>query len=123
MTFAIIEYCRQNNQKTPENPAEFIHCIFNSLALKYKDVLSSLQKIAPFEIEKLHVIGGGSQNKLLNQMTADAIGIPVVAGPSEATALGNVMMQAKGTGVVNSLEEIREIIRNSFSPEVFYPKV
>jgi len=121
MTCAIAEYCAQNNQKVPGNPAEFIHCIFESLALKYKNVLCSLQKVAPFRIEKLHVIGGGSQNRLLNQMTADAIGLPVVAGPSEATALGNVMMQAKGLGVVQSLREIREIIRNSVSPEVFIP--
>jgi len=103
MTRAIIDYCAQNGQKTPANHAEFIRCIFDSLALKYKNVLDDLQKVAPFQIEKLHVIGGGSQNRLLNQMTADAIGLPVVAGPSEATALGNVMMQAKGLGIVQSL--------------------
>ena len=123
MTCALVDYCRQSHQKIPENHAEFIHCIFNSLALKYKDVLNCLQQIAPFNIEKLHIIGGGSQNRLLNQMTADAIGIPVVAGPSEATALGNVMMQAKGLGVVQSLQDIREIIRNSVSPEIFYPQI
>ncbi|MDR1681914.1 MAG: rhamnulokinase [Candidatus Symbiothrix sp.] len=122
MIRAITEYCRANNQKIPETDAALIRCIFDSLASKYKDVLNSLRKLAPFPIEKLHVIGGGSQNKLLNQMTADAIGIPVVAGPSEATALGNVMMQAKGLGVVDSLQEIREIIRNSVSPEIFYPQ-
>ena len=77
-----------------------------------------MQKIAPFQIEKLHVIGGDS----LNQLTANAISLPLIAGPSEATALGNVMMQAKGLEVVESLQEIREIIRNSISPEVFYPK-
>jgi len=121
MTRAIVEYCAEHNQKIPANPAEFIRCIFDSLALKYKNVLSDLQKIAPFPIERLHVIGGGSQNKLLNQLTADAIGLPVVAGPSEATALGNIMMQAKGLGVVKSLQEIRSIIRDSVSPEVFYP--
>jgi len=123
MTRAIAEYCKQTGQKIPENPGEFIRCIFDSLALKYKAVLNDLQKVAPFPIEKLHVIGGGSQNKLLNQMTADATGIPVVAGPSEATALGNVMMQAKGLGLVHSLQEIREIIRNSFVQEVFYPQL
>jgi rhamnulokinase len=122
MPRAITGYCKQTNQKIPVDPAEFIHCIFNSLALKYKDVLSDLQKIAPFPIEKLHVIGGGSQNRLLNQMTADATGIPVIAGPTEATALGNVMMQAKGLGIVQSLQEIREIIRNSVSPEMFFPR-
>jgi rhamnulokinase len=122
MTCAIVEYCKQTGQKIPNSPAEFTRCIFDSLSLKYKNVLSNLQKVAPFKIEKLHVIGGGSQNKLLNQITANAIGMPVVAGPSEATALGNVMMQAKGLGVVKSLKEIREIIRNSVSPEVYKPE-
>jgi rhamnulokinase len=122
MTRAIADYCRQHNRKVPETPAEFIRCIFDSLTLKYKEVLTSLQRMAPFPIEKLHVIGGGSQNRQLNRMTADAIGIPVVAGPAEATALGNVMMQAKGLGVVQSLNEIRSIIRRSIVPEVFYPQ-
>jgi len=123
MTKAIADYCREHGQKIPQTHADYIRCIFDSLALKYKEVLSSLQKVAPFPIEKLHVIGGGSQNKLLNQMTADATGIPVVAGPSEATAIGNVMMQAKGLGIVKSLQEIREIIRNSFEQVVYYPKL
>jgi len=122
MTREIYEYCNLTKQKTPLNPAEFTRCIFNSLALKYKNVLNDLQKVAPFKIEKLHVIGGGSKNNLLNQLTANAIGLPLVAGPSEATALGNVMMQAKGLGVVKSLREIRKIIRNSVSPEIFYPE-
>jgi rhamnulokinase len=121
MTRAIAAYCRQHHQKVPQTPAEYIRCIFDSLALKYKEVLTLLQKVAPFPIEKLHVIGGGSQNALLNRMTAQATGIPVVAGPSEATALGNVMMQAKGLGLVQSLDEIRTIIRRSVSPEIIYP--
>ena len=122
MTKAITEYCKTTNQKEPASHAEFIRCIFDSLALKYKQVLNSLQQIAPFRIEKLHVIGGGSQNKLLNQCTANSIGLPVVAGPSEATALGNAMMQAKGLGIVQSLDEIRTILRNSISPEIYYPE-
>ncbi|MDL2309634.1 rhamnulokinase [Parabacteroides sp. OttesenSCG-928-B22] len=121
MLQAITDYCRRTNQACPEEDAQFIRCIFDSLALKYKFVLNSLQEVAPFEIKKLHVIGGGSQNKLLNQMTANAIGIPVVAGPSEATAMGNIMIQAMGMGVVGSLQEIRDIIRNSVSPDVFVP--
>jgi len=92
------------------------------LALKYKYVLESLQKLSPFPIKRLHVIGGGSQNKLLNQLTANAIGLPVIAGPAEATAMGNIMMQAKGLGLINSLTEIRSIIRNSVELETFYPQ-
>lgn len=122
MTKAIVDYCHRTNQPHPEKHEQFIRCIFDSLALKYKHVLNSLQEVAPFPINKLHVIGGGSQNRLLNQMTANAIGIPVVAGPSEATAMGNIMIQAMGLGIVNSLQEIRDVIRNSVSPEVFMPK-
>jgi rhamnulokinase len=122
MTKAIGDYCRASGQAVPERPAELIRCIFESLALKYRFVLNSLQQLAPYPVEKLHVIGGGSQNQLLNQMTANATGIPVVAGPSEATAIGNAMMQAKGLGVVRSLWEMREIIRNSVTPTVYLPQ-
>lgn len=122
MTASIVEFCRDTNQKEPKSDAEFIRCIFESLAFKYKYVLNCLQKMAPFGIEKLHVIGGGSNNKLLNQMTANAIGLEVVAGPSEATAIGNIMMQAKGVGLVNSLAEIREVVANSVNLEIYLPK-
>ncbi|MDR2382939.1 MAG: rhamnulokinase [Prevotellaceae bacterium] len=122
MTEAIAAYCTETNQNVPGNHAEYIRCIFDSLALKYKYVLDCLRQVAPFEIERLHVIGGGSQNRLLNQLIANSIGLPVIAGPSEATAIGNVMVQAKGLGIVNSLSEMRAIIGNSVSPETFYPK-
>ncbi|GHT42753.1 rhamnulokinase [Bacteroidia bacterium] len=122
MTRAIADYCVRTKQSTPKTDAEFVRCIFSSLAAKYKETLDSLQKVAPFKIEKLHVIGGGSQNKLLNQFTANALGIPVIAGPSEATAYGNIMLQAKGLGIVESLQEMRTIIRNSVSLETFYPE-
>jgi Sugar (pentulose and hexulose) kinases len=122
MTKAIVAFCEKTGQKAPQSEADFIRCIFDSLAMKYKYVLSCLQKVAPFPIEKLHVIGGGSHNQLLNKMTANAIGIPVVAGPGEATAIGNIMMQAKGLGLVNSLQEIRNVIRSSVKPDVFNPQ-
>jgi Sugar (pentulose and hexulose) kinases len=122
MTAAIANFCEKTGQKAPASDAEITRCIFDSLALKYRYVLTCLQKIAPFKIKKLHVIGGGAKNNLLNQMTANSIGIPVVAGPSEATAIGNIMLQAKGTGLVDSLSEMRSIIRNSVSPETFNPQ-
>ena len=122
MTQAITLYCSKTGQKVPVTHAEFIRCIFESLALKYRYVLNSLQILSPFPINRLHVIGGGSQNKLLNQLTANAIGVPVVAGPAEATAIGNIMMQAKGLGLVSSLNEIRSIIRNSVDLEFFNPQ-
>jgi rhamnulokinase len=121
MTAAIVEYCTATDQKAPATHAEFVRAIFESLSLKYRFVLSKLDSLAPFTIEKLHVIGGGSKNSLLNQWTANAIGLPVLAGPSEATAYGNMMVQAKAAGVVNSHQEMRQIIRNSIQIEEFLP--
>jgi len=122
MTKAITDYCVTTEQKAPENHAEFVRCIFESLSLKYRFILGKIINLAPFSIEKLHVIGGGSKNPLLNQWTANAIGIPVVAGPSEATAIGNIMIQAKAAGCVDSLEEMRKIIRCSIPLEEFSPE-
>ena len=122
MTKAIREYCIASGQTAPETHAEFVRCIFESLSLKYKSILEKLIDLAPFAIEKLHVIGGGSKNPLLNQWTANAIGIPVIAGPSEATAIGNIMIQAKAAGCVGSLTEMRQIIRNSIQLEEFLPE-
>ena len=122
MTKAISEYCLATGQVAPATHAEFVRCIFESLSLKYKYVLGKFINLAPFPIEKLHVIGGGSKNPLLNQWTANAIGIPVIAGPSEATAIGNVMIQAKAAGCVDSLLEMRQIIRDSVPLEEFLPE-
>ncbi|MDR1720209.1 MAG: rhamnulokinase [Dysgonamonadaceae bacterium] len=122
MTGAIAAYCIHTGQGQPLTHAEYVRCIFDSLALKYRRTLDCLRQMAPFPIERLHIIGGGSQNQLLNKFTADAIGLPVVAGPSEATAIGNVMMQAKGLGVVESLDEMRHIIRDAVPLEVFHPE-
>lgn len=122
MLAAIVDFCRNTNQKEPHTDAEFIRCIFDSLALKYRYVLECLQQVAPFPIEKLHVIGGGAQNKVLNQIIANVINKLVIAGPSEATAIGNIMIQAKGIGIVSSLQEIRDIVRNSITQDVFQPQ-
>lgn len=122
MTEAIAQYCRKTNQEIPNSTGAFVRCIFDSLALRYKQVLENLQSLAPFEIKRLHIIGGGSQNKLLNQFTANAIGMPVIAGPTEATAIGNIMMQAKALKFVGSLAEIREIVCNSSNPETYMPE-
>ena len=122
MLGAISEFCVRTGQTPPQNDAEVIRTIFESLAMRYCEVLEMLEGMAPFEIDVLHIIGGGSKNRLLNQYTANAIGKRVVAGPSEATAIGNVMMQAIGAGVVGSLAEAREIIRNSVETEEFTPQ-
>ena len=103
------------------NDAGIVSCIYHSLADRYKEVLDMLQGFAPFKIEKLHIIGGGSANALLNQWTADAIGIPVVAGPTEATAIGNVMIQAKAAGLVRDRWEMRRMIAEAFEVKTYNP--
>lgn len=122
MISAITEYCAATGQSAPEGHAAIVRTIFESLSLKYNFVLGKLKDLAPFSIEKLHVIGGGAKNPLLNQWTANAIGLPVVAGPSEATAFGNIMVQAKAAGCVDSLDEMRSIIRESLSLDQFIPQ-
>ena len=122
MTAAIKEYCRVTSQPVPETMGEIARCIYESLAFRYKQVLSNLQKLATFPIETLHIIGGGAQNKMLNQFTANAVGKTVLAGPSEATAMGNILLQAKAAGLVKDKKEIRRIIRNSVELEMFDPE-
>ena len=103
MIAAIKEFCTKSGQKVPRNHSELIRCIFESLALKYKNVLDKFRSLAPFPIERLHIIGGGAKNRLLNQFTANATGVTVVAGPSEGTAIGNIMLQARAAGCVMHL--------------------
>lgn len=122
MLDAIVTWCGEHGIKAPANEAETVRCIYKSLAAKYKDVLGILQEIAPFKISKLHIIGGGAKNPLLNQWTADAIGIPVLAGPSEATAIGNIMIQAQAVGLVKDRWEYRKVIAKAFEPELFTPQ-
>jgi rhamnulokinase len=122
MATAIKEFCSATKQPVPDNNPAIIRCIFESLALKYRYVFSNLQKMAPFPIEQLHVIGGGAKNALLNQFAANSLNIPVIAGPSEATAIGNIMVQAKAMGVVGSHAEMRKIIYDSVEIEKFAPQ-
>lgn len=101
--------------------AQIVSCIYHSLADKYAEVLDNLRSFAPFPIEKLHVIGGGSANKIMNQWTADAVGIPVLAGPSEATAIGNVMIQARAAGLAGDRRSMREMIAKAFPVTTYLP--
>ncbi len=121
MNEAIQEYCRRTGQKVPQGYAETCRCIFDSLALRYRQVFGYLQEMASFPIEVLHIIGGGSLNKYLNQFTADSLGIKVLAGPQEGTALGNIMLQAKASGDVKDIWEMRQIIANSVQLKEFTP--
>ena len=122
MPQAIRTWCAAHGVPSPADDAALMRLIFDSLAAKYAEVLGKLRRLAPFEIECLHVIGGGAQNDLLNRMTADAVGIPVVAGPAEATALGNIMVQARAAGVVSSLAEMRRYIGRSIETKTYQPK-
>lgn len=122
MITAIQDYCKETGQHIPGTMGEISRCIYESLAFRYRQVLANLQQLAAFPINTLHIIGGGARNKLLNAFTADAIGKPVLAGPSEATAMGNILLQAKAAGIVDSKNEIRRIVRNSIDLEVFEPE-
>ena len=145
MIEAIQQYCRQTGQAVPETPAEICRCIFDSLALRYRQVFGWLKEFKdPAKnrgeqgqenrgeqgqenrgeqglIKVLHVIGGGSLNKYLTQFTADACGVEVLAGPQECTAIGNIMLQAKASGAVSDIWEMRSIIANSVEMVAYHP--
>ena len=121
MIEAIQQYCRETGQTVPETPAEICRCIFDSLALRYRQVFLWLKEFASFDLNVLHIIGGGSLNKFLNQFTADALGVEVLAGPQECTAIGNIMLQAKASGEVADIWAMRRIIANSVEMVPYHP--
>ena len=121
MPGAIDRFCRKTHQATPTTLGAYVRCVLESLALKYRLVLRSLEQLCGRRIEQIRVIGGGSKNRLLNQYTADATGRQVIAGPVEATAMGNVAIQILATGEASSLEEVRAMVDRSFPTQVFEP--
>lgn len=122
MPEAIRQYCKKTGQRAPASEAEFVRSILESLAVKYRLTLDQLKQISPHPLRRIHVIGGGAKNRLLNQFTANATGLPVIAGPVEATSAGNIMVQALCLGKVTSFLEMREVIRNSFKLERYEPE-
>ena len=122
MEKAICEYCQQSGQQVPSTKGELTRCLLQSLATKYKEAISGVNNLLPEPLKRLHIIGGGSQNELLNQLTANALGVPVWAGPVEATAMGNILVQAMAAGEVADLAALRQVVRNSVTPKVFEPK-
>ena len=122
MTDAISTYCQSTGQKQPGNIAEFARCIFESLALKYKYTLDLLLEAHPAAPEKIHIIGGGTQNELLCQYTANATGLNVIAGPAEGAALGNILVQAHASGKLNGIQEIRKVSRLSVETKIYFPQ-
>lgn len=121
MAAEIVGYCRETGQPEPEDVAALVRCCLDSLALRYAAVLDELANLTGERPGVVHVVGGGSRNGLLNQLTADACGVPVLAGPVEATALGNVLMQAKAAGAIGSLAELRAVVRRSEEVTRFDP--
>ena len=121
MIEAIQQYCRDTKQPVPETPAEICRCIFDSLSLRYRQVFGWLKEFANFDLNVLHIIGGGSLNKYLNQFTADACNVEVLAGPQECTAIGNIMLQAKASGDVADIWQMRQIIANSVEMVPYHP--
>ena len=121
MIEAIQNYCRKTGQPVPETHQEIARCIFESLAMRYRQVIGYLKDLAPFPIERLHV-GGGVWNQFLMQFAANSTGLEVVTGPIEGTAIGNIMLQAKAAGVVGDLFEMRRIIANSIEMKTYQPQ-
>lgn len=121
MPAAIDRYCLQTNQQPPVTHGEYVRAIFESLALKYRMTLDVFKSLSTVEIDRLHIIGGGSRNELLNDFTAGATGMAVYAGPCECSALGNILLQATAVGAIGSLQEMRDVVRRNFEPTPYLP--
>lgn len=122
MPAAIQNWCRQHGEPVPREPGSLVRCALESLALEYRRVLEGIERLTGETIEVIHIVGGGCRNRLLNQFTANACGRPVIAGPVEATALGNVLIQARADSQIGSLAEIREVVRDSSELGTFEPE-
>lgn len=122
MLEALANFCGSTGQNKPQGPAAVTRAVLESLALKYRWVLDRLEALTGRHFEEIHIVGGGARNELLNQFTAEATGRRVLAGPVEATALGNIGIQMLATGAVNSLEQARQLIADSFPTRVYHPR-
>ena len=122
MPSRIQKFCLDTNQRVPETKDQIVRVALESIALKYRLVLERLEELTGKHLDPIHIIGGGTKNRLLNKFTADATGRTVVTGPVEATAIGNILMQAIAMKHLNSLAEAREVVRASFEPEVYAPQ-
>jgi rhamnulokinase len=121
MTEAIDRFCAMTGQPLPQDPPTYTRTVLESLALKYRVTLDRLERLTGLSYDEIHIVGGGARNVLLNQFTAEATGRRVVAGPVEATALGNLGMQMLATGAATSLSEVRKVIAQSYPVQVFEP--
>jgi rhamnulokinase len=115
------KFCRETKQPVPKTDGELVRCCYESLALKYRETIGSLEELTGNKIELIHIVGGGSQNKLLNQFTANACQRLVMTGPVEATAMGNLLTQVRASGELGSLAEMREVVRKSSTTACYEP--
>ncbi|MFG3436800.1 rhamnulokinase family protein [Nonomuraea sp. NPDC047897] len=122
MPARIAAYCARTGQPAPENPAQAVRCILQSLALAYQRAVADATRLSGRQVEVVHLVGGGSRNELLCRLTADATGLPVVAGPVEATALGNALVQARARGLVGDLAQMRDLVRRSADVRTYEPR-
>jgi rhamnulokinase len=123
MSQRVRDACKETNQWVPTTEAEVVRVIIDSLVEKYIKVIAELERLTNIKLERIHVVGGGSQNALLNQLLADRSGLEVFAGPVEATAIGNLLVQARAAGVIQgSLEQMRELVAKNFPIKVFTPQ-
>jgi rhamnulokinase len=118
----IRQICDELKRTIPQEKGEIVRCVLESLALKYRQVIETLQTLSDRQLEKIYIVGGGSQNRLLNQLTSDATGLPVHAGPVEATVLGNALVQFITLGDISDIQEGRRLVLNSFEPETYEPR-
>ena len=114
-------YCKETGQPVPRKPGPILRCVLESLALLYRKTLREIEQVTGRRIERLYIVGGGTKNTLLNHFTANALQVPVVLGPTEATSIGNVLVQALALGHLNSLEDARKVVRDSFNSEIIQP--
>lgn len=118
----VAAYCRETGQEMPKTPGEIIRCVNESLALLYRRTVEQMEEVSERRIERLHIVGGGSKSDLLNQFTANALKRPVIAGPVEGTALGNVLIQAIALGHLPSLQALRDVVAQSFPGVTYQPQ-
>ena len=121
MVSKIKAFCKKTGQPVPETPGQIARCIYESLALKYRWALERLEEIKGQRLDSLNIVGGGIQNKLLNQMVADALDRPVITGPIEGAAMGNLLTQAMALGEIKDINELRQVVRNSEAVETYTP--
>ena len=118
----VAAFCAETGQKAPSSPGAIIRCVYESLALLYRETLRQAEEISGRKVSRLHIVGGGSRSDLLNQMAANATQLPVFTGPVEATAIGNLLVQALALGHLKSAAELRAVVRHSFPCQVFQPE-